>query len=318
MTVHPFDVRGLKMPFPSHEPNPARKGADEAMWAFIDKHGLCPSTADRKRLQATETVLCMALYYPTADAYRFQVLCQWLGWTFIADDTTDNPPASREPQTAADVILPMTAVLDSQPATTPLARALAEVHAMISSGRSIGWQAEFNLATKNWLWAAYAHAVYCAAHQTPAVTDYLASTHCDTSGFPLILAMCEYAEGADLPQTVRQLPAWITMRRAAADHAGLVNDLYSAHHEGPGGWLFNTALVLSAEHHTDMDTAIRDTVSLANSRLDAYCEAKDRLEAQLRVTEDSTTRAIALRIADSYADMMRGNLDWHTRASRYA
>jgi (+)-beta-caryophyllene/(+)-caryolan-1-ol synthase len=317
MTVHPFDVRGLKMPFPSHEPNPARKGADENMWAFIDKHDICPAAVDRKRMRATESVLCMALYHPRADAHRFQVLCQWLGWAYITDDTTDNPPASREPRTAADVILPMTAVLDGRPATTPLARALADVHATIIAGRSTGWQTEFILATKRWLWAAYAHSVYSAAQQTPTVTGYLASIHGDTSGYPMALALCEYADGVDLPETVRKLPAWITMHRAAADYMGLVNDLHSAHYEGPDGWLFNTALLMAAEHRTDMGSAIRDTVSLANGRLDAFCEARNSLEAQLRVTQDDTSCALALRVADSYADMMRGNLDWHTRADRY-
>ena len=318
MSMSPGDVHGLKMPIPLHDPNPHRNGADAAMWEWIDKHQLCSGAAERQRMRAAESVLCMALYHPTADAFRFEGLCRWLGWSFLIDDVIDNPPVSTDPRAAAEVLQPLMAVLDGQKATTTLARGLADMWAHVTEGRSPGWLAEFTNATRRWLWAPYAHAAYVASGQHPTFADYRASTHSDVGGNLIPMALCEYAAGLDLPAPVRNLPAWIVMRRAASDHVGLVNDVYSTHIEDPQTWYFNMAFVLARQYGIDMAEAVQHTVTMANDCVDTYLRARRDVEAQLVGKVSEATRAAAIAIADAYGDAMRGNYDYHLRAERYA
>jgi (+)-beta-caryophyllene/(+)-caryolan-1-ol synthase len=225
------------------------------MWEWIDGHDICSGAAERQRMRATEGVLCMALYYPDADAVTFERLCQWLGWAFVADNVIDNPPVSIHPHATDAVIDPMVAVLDGGPAATPLAAALADVRSQVMAGRSTAWRDEFTQATRQWLWSAYAHAVHHASGQRPTLTDYQSAAHRHASGYPMTLALCEYATGTDLAARVRNLPAYTVMRRAAADHLGLVNDLYSAHIEDPSERYHNMVFVVARQHRISIADA---------------------------------------------------------------
>ncbi len=307
----------LDMPLPAHDPNPVWKDADTAMWEWIDSHGICPEAAERQRMRAAESVLCIALYYPAADTATFEGLCRWLGWAFVADDVIDNPPASTDPCAATAAIAPMAAVLDGEGAASPLAAALADMRSQVMTGRSAAWRSDFTEATRRWLWAAYSHAVQHASGQYFSLAEYRASMHRYASGYPMTLALCEYATGTDLPETVRNLPAFTVMRRAAADHLGLVNDLYSAHIEDPDERYHNTVFVMARQRRLSVaDTAARVT-GIANGHLATYQAARRDLVAQLEAAVSGAPRTAALTVADAYGTLIRGNFDYHAHAERY-
>ncbi|SEP59348.1 (+)-beta-caryophyllene/(+)-caryolan-1-ol synthase [Streptomyces sp. yr375] len=107
------------------------------------------------------------------------------------------------------------------------------------------------------------------------------------------------------------------MRRAAADHLGLVNDLYSAGIEDPGERYHNLVFVLARQEHLALEDATRQAVRLANGFVHSYLAARDDLAAQLEAVPDAAVRATATEVATAYGTLMRGNLDYHTRAERY-
>ncbi|MGW4800557.1 terpene synthase family protein, partial [Nonomuraea sp. NPDC004297] len=214
------------MPFPERRPNPAHRRAEAGMWRWIGETGLCPTEPARANTERTMPALLMALYYPRAGAGILELLAQWTAWAFIVDDEFDDGAAGRDPATVLAAITSLVDVMDGAPPANPLAEALAGLWQRLTARCPAAWGRVFRRDVVAWLNTYYVEAVDRIAAPVPSGADFVLHRR-ESVGIRTFLDGCEPALGLHPPDAVRLLPAFAAARRAACDHVGLINDIFS-------------------------------------------------------------------------------------------
>lgn len=305
------------MPFPEHAPNPAHRQAEQGMWHWIDQMGLCPTREARANTERTMPALLMALYYPHADADILELLSQWAAWAFIVDDEFDDGAAGRDPATVLAAITSLANVMNGEKSANPLAEALADLWARLTARCSLPWRGIFRSDVTAWLNTYYVEAVDRIAMHVLSAADFVPHRR-ESVGIRTFLDECEPALGLDPPDAVRLLPALSAARRAACDHVGLINDIFSVEKDLEVGYWHNAVFIMRHDHDHPLQEAVRQVNELLTGIVHQLIDAQARLPAELDAAGvGEPARSQALALVRGYLDTVRGNYDFHFQVPRY-
>ncbi|MFD5463355.1 terpene synthase family protein [Kitasatospora sp. NPDC127059] len=310
--------------------NPGTEKAEQDMWQWLDEFGLCRSPEARANVRRSRVAYCIGLYYPSAHLDVLVLITRFTGWSLLIDEEFDAGPARNDPGACLSAVTALLAPFTTAPAHSPartepsdrgghraMADAAAHLWGQLAPIRSPAWTSRFRAHLANWLWGFYGETVDRAVHRLPEPAEYHERRR-EMFGVPWYLDLCEVACAVDLPDAVHRLPAFRTLYNAVCDTTALCNDRVSADRERATGYLHNAVTIL--EHHrgwtprkaaAHVDRMIVDGADLITA---AHRDLPRQLD-QAGLPRASI--ADALRCADAYLDVVRGNHSYHHTSARY-
>ena len=121
-------------------------------------------------------------------------------------------------------------------------------------------------------------------------------------------------EGIEVPDAVREEPAFEVMRQATNLCVSYVNDVFSYAKESSAGETSNLVIIYE-QAGMDLRDSMQAAMVTSDRVVEEYFEAKAYLEAELEDELDQATRDY-IKVMQ---DWMRGNFDWYNdlRTDRY-
>ncbi|MCF3101805.1 hypothetical protein IPZ58_09435 [Streptomyces roseoverticillatus] len=202
--------------------------------------------------------------------------------------------------------------MDGGPATTPLARALADISARLTRLGSLAQTARFHDKVRGYLFGCLAESACRATRHSPTVEDYLA-LRVQASADYTCLALVEPACGGPEP-TSPQLhhPHVQALTTHAAYIIAMANDVFSLPREirnCPTDFIFNLALVCAHAEGSSIQNGLARAAALTNERIRAFYE----LYKHAIPAADAPTRTYLHAIAA----WLQGTYDWMINSGRY-
>ncbi|MCX5416734.1 terpene synthase family protein [Streptomyces sp. NBC_00059] len=305
------------MPFRSAGCNPGMAEAGRAAWRWAGEHALGLSPSVRTRMLRARPELRTSLLFPEVPQDRLDLFSQWLFWAYLVDDEFDDGPAGQEPDVCGGTIGRLVEVFQGAGPRSPMEHALVDLRERTFRDRSPLWTGRFGRHTVRWLWTHYAEAVERAAGQLPGRADFVRHRR-DSGAMRVFLDLHEAADGPELPQPARALPAYAALRDAVTDHSGLCNDICSVEKEAVVGYAHNAVRLV----HRDRGYTLQQAVNEAGIQLSRIAERLQRAEKELAAQIgaagiEGPARAALERCARDYRGLVRGDFDYHARAERY-
>lgn len=322
MTAHEPDTL-----FPvSIRPHPAAAAAEEDMRRWLDGFGLCRAPGARATLHRARVAHCIGLFHPEAPQEAIRLLSRVAGWSLMIDEEFDSGPARTDPAACAAAVTAILGALAPIPepgrftvrdTDDAMTRAAADLRRSLESGCPVGWSARFHAHMADWMWGIYAEVVDRTAGRRPALAE-LRERRRDSYGLPWYLDLCEIAVGVYLPEAVHRLPAFRALSAAACDITALCNDRASADRERTMGDVHSVVLLLEDRHGMSPAQAASRADEMITEDAERIRSAYRDLPGQLRAAGlDGPTARDAMRCADGYLDMVRGNHAYHRTCGRY-
>ncbi|MBD0844323.1 terpene synthase family protein [Streptomyces sp. TRM68416] len=297
-------------------------GADKAewdLWRWLDSFGLCRSERTRSNVRASRVAYCIGLYYPSAPLESLVLISRFTGWSLLIDEEFDAGPAGRDPAACLAAVTGLVDVFGraAAPSREAMPRAATALWERLAPRRSAAWKARFRTHMANWLWGFYTETMDRAVGRLPDLPEFHERRR-EMFGAPWYLDLCEVAIGVDLPDAVHRLPAFRALSAAVADTTALCNDRVSADRERAVGYFHNAVCLL--EHHRGWppDKAAAQVDRMITEGVDRITAAYRDLPHQLdRSGLPEQAVEAALRCADAYLDVVRGNHGYHRTSGRY-
>ncbi|MER6910471.1 terpene synthase family protein [Streptomyces sp. NPDC000594] len=311
-----FSSTDFSMPFPPAGPNQSLTQAEIATWQWIDTAGICQAPANRRYLRRTQPELVSALYYPHATPEVVGLIGQWTAFAFILDDEFDDGPAGKQPSFSAEAIQHLTEVMHGAEPTNLLSEALLDLWNRLTADRSASWRRSFRTDVSKWLWTYYAETIDRTSGRLPSIDEY--QMHRIYSvGMPMYLDMCEIACAIDLPEPVRQLPAWRELRDSACQRVGLYNDLLSARKERISAYSHNAVFILEKNHQHSTPEAVRRVNNLVTTKVKKMISLEKQVLDQVATLGDEDLIPDILQCLTAYRQLVRGDHDYAFLSQRY-
>ncbi|MCX3063774.1 terpene synthase family protein [Streptomyces beihaiensis] len=300
--------------------NSAADEAERDMWRWLDGFGLCRSEHARANVRAARVAYCVGLYYPSASLDRLVLISRFTGWSLLIDEEFDAGPAGRDPASCLAAVTELTEVFDASAGRAlggAMAMAAAELWGQLAPVRSAAWRMRFRSHMANWLWGFYGETVDRAVGRLPGLEEFHERRR-EMFGVPWYLDLCEHAAGVDLPDAVHRLPAFRALAAAVSDTTALCNDLVSADRERAVGYFHNAVCLLEHHHGWSPQKAAARVGRMIAEGADRITAAYHDLPRQLdRSGLPARAATEALRCADAYLDVVRGNHSYHHTSGRY-
>lgn len=287
------------------------------MWAWLEEHRLVRSQAARRHWQRSNPALASALYHPRSDPAALPVQVLYMAWAFVVDDEFDDGPAGSDPVRCLKAVSGLLAVFDGSPGGNPLSKAFALLWPELSVGRSASWQNAFRVDMAAWLWTYYTEAVDRRSGRVPTVTEYQVHRR---YGVDLLnfFDLAELGTRIDLPDAVRHLPAFVSLRHSGVEQIGLFNDICSARKERAAGYRHNIVFILEHHHGCTTQEAVDTANAMVTDCVHRMVAARTALDGELDAAGISAVlRQDARAAADNIIAVVRGNVEYHARSERY-
>ncbi|MFB6878661.1 terpene synthase family protein [Streptomyces sp. NPDC056323] len=251
----------------------------------------------------------MSLFYPRATAADLLPISQLVSLAFVIDDAFDDIIPS--PAQCHDRLRSLHGVLAGQAPADRWSRALHDVWGRLLEGRPSCWQRAFHRDVSDHLWSPYREVVDRSSGNWPALWSHHENRRY-SFGTYFLLDYHEVVTGTFLPEDIRRLPGFSSLRTAVADQIAIVNDVFSCHKEEPTGGHHNFVLLAERHHSCSRSTAIGRAQALADTYLTHAITARTELEDQLAaVSAPHEEQHAYLRVADAHIATIRGNYDYH-------
>lgn len=279
--------------------------------AWIQQMGIVSSTSSVQHVDTYRLDRYSARICPTAPAENLDLLNDWVAWGTLLDDRFE----TRDPGAIRAALDNMTLLLQDG----ELRQGRRDgIHAF-AFGLANLWQRTLAVAPGTrqriaadlirWL-ETYDHDAHLRRDGAwPSVENYL--EHRIWAGaVPAYMGLTEVATGNEVSEPLRSLPVVQDLRRAAAEHICMVNDVYGVEREQSRGDVVNILLVL--EHHQGFDrrASVGHVQHLANETLNTFCSLEDQLLSIVAGTRGTSTTQVARMVAGLRA-WISGNLEWH-------
>ncbi len=314
-------IPDIPLPFPRRI-NPLADAVEQHNRAWARRFGLVGSDAAARRFDDSDYGGFAARTYCTA-VYEDLALCvEWMAWYALLDDQLSE--GAYNTAQAWDRALPglCTAVLhpeqDTDSQASPAVRALTDMCRRTLRRMSPTWYERFASHLLSTLRSLAAEATADRGlHGDLSVEQYLALRRA-TAGVPFYVDLIELTEHIEVPEAVRQTPAFQELVAATTDLVCLHNDLYSLDKELARGNVLNLVLVLERVHGMARDQALEAVAARATQRVEQFCAARQRLRATLaRMSVDGATIQEIGRCVTGMQDWINGNLEWCRYTPRY-
>jgi hypothetical protein len=241
---------------------------------------------------------------------------QWIMWMDVIDDAIESMGAAEIRAT----LEPITEILrHDDPSTAgtlagPLIVSFGDLWLRTREGMSARWRARVAH-----IWTACAdtmpwEAGNRAAGRAPDLDDYLA--HRATAGATfLALVLNEALQRHELPDAVYHSGPLTALRFLAGDHICWVNDLLSLEREERHGDVHNLVLVLEQSGGYDRAGAVRETVRMANERMQTIQQLIPSAQRSPRLGHVQTS--LMDLAADDILQWIAGSLEFHRMSTRH-
>lgn len=281
---------------------------------------------DEPAMVRHDLALCAAGIHPDATPEQLDLDAAWLAWGTYADDYY---PAvfgrTRDLASAKVCTERLSALMPLDPGATPpepvnaLERGLADLWSRTAAGMAPEARRAFretvDTMTAGWLWEIGNQ----IQHRIPDPVDYIEMRRA-TFGADLTMSLSRLAHGRRVPPEICRSGPLRSLENAAADYAGLMNDVFSYQKEIEyEGEVHNGILVVQTFFGCDYPTALHIIDDLMTSRMREFQHVAAH---ELPVVYDDFQLPPETREAvDGYVreleHWMAGILIWHRDCRRY-
>lgn len=315
--MEPFVLPEFHMPFVSTGLNLGMAEAEAALWPWLEIHGLVRSDAARGSINRSRPVLASALYHVQSDPEVLPLLGQFMAWAFLVDDEFDDGPLGQDPAACREAVAGLLAVFDGRPADNAPSRAFADLWSRLAQGRSQSWRDTLRESITSWLWTYCTEAVDRVTGRVPLPDDYRTHRRYGV-GLLMFFDLNEQGTVIDLPDPVRRLNSFTSLRNAAAEQIGLFNDICSFRKERAAGYQYNLIHVMQHHYRAPLQETVHAAGSLVSDCVQRMTKARAALDLELTAAAlPAPLRQDARAAADSIIALVRGNHDYHFTVERY-
>nr|WP_093613679.1 terpene synthase family protein [Streptomyces indicus] len=327
-----FQLPEIRIPFPlTLSPHLDAARAEVLRWAremgLTRPDPLLPGSDiwDERKLAGFDLALCAAGIHPDATPEGLDLTTQWLAWGTYGDDLfpvvygrTRDLAGAKACVERLRLFLPPD-LSPAPPPATALERSLADLWRRTAAPMDPAARAAFRRAIADmldsWLW----ELANQAQHRVPDPVDYVEMRR-RTFGADFTMSLSRIGHGTSVPPEVYESGTIRALENAAADTAGLLNDLFSYRKEIEyEGELHNAVLVVRTFFACTLPQATAIVTDLLHSRL-AQFQHVAALELPL-LHEDFALPQETRTVLDGYVrdlqNWLRGILNWHENIHRY-
>jgi germacradienol/geosmin synthase len=280
---------------------------------------------DAHMLASFDFAICAATIHPDASGPELDLSADWLTWGTYADDYFPSIFGRTRDMAGAKVFnerlpafMPLGAAPPPAPAN-PVERALADLWARTAGPMSDSARLQLRRSvldmTESWLWE-LANQIQ---NRIPDPVDYIEMRR-RTFGSELTMSLSRLAHLQTVPPEICRARPVRGLDNAAADFAGLANDIFSYQKEIQfEGELNNGVLVVQCFLDCDLGQAVDVVNDLMASRVRQFehivaAELPSLLD---QLDLDAHTREMLNRYVNELQDWMAGVLQWHRMTGRY-
>jgi germacradienol/geosmin synthase len=281
---------------------------------------------DEGKLAAADLALCAAGIHPDATAEQLDLTTGWLTWGTYGDDYYSlffgrgaNIPAAKVCNARLETFMPLD-LADMAVPVSALERGLADLwirtaEPMAEPSRRVFRKAIMDMLA-SWIWELGNR----AQNRIPDPVDYIEMRR-KTFGSDLTNSLSRLAYHENLPGQLYGSRLVVAMENAAADYAGLLNDVFSYQKEIQfEGEIHNGVLVVQNFLDCDAATAMRVVGDLMAARMTQFRNivAVELPEFFDALHLDAATREALRGHARNLENWLAGILNWHQGCHRYA
>ncbi|MEU8780787.1 family 2 encapsulin nanocompartment cargo protein terpene cyclase [Streptomyces sp. NPDC048637] len=281
---------------------------------------------DEPAMVRHDLALCAAGIFPDATPDQLDLSSAWLAWGTYADDyypqvfgRTRDIAAARVCTERLSAFMPLDTTTSAPEPVNALERGLADLWPRTTLSMAPEARRAFREAidtmTASWLWEIDNQ----IQNRIPDPVDYIEMRRA-TFGADLTMSLCRIGHGRQVPPEIYRTGTLRSLENAAADYAGLMNDVFSYQKEIEyEGEVHNGILVVQTFFGCDYPTALNIINDLMTSRMHEFQHvAAHELPV---VCEDFQLPAEAREALDGYVreleHWMAGILIWHRDCRRY-
>ncbi|MCR8579819.1 family 2 encapsulin nanocompartment cargo protein terpene cyclase [Streptomyces sp. Isolate_219] len=273
-----------------------------------------------------DLALCAAGIHPDATPEQLDLSAAWLAWGTYADDyypavfgRTRDIASAKVCTERLSAFMPLDATTPAPEPVNALERGLADLWTRTTGSMAPEARRAFRAAvdtmTASWLWEIDNQ----IQNRIPDPVDYIEMRRA-TFGADLTMSLSRIGRGRQVPPEIYRTGTLRSLENAAADYAGLMNDVFSYQKEIEyEGEVHNGLLVVQTFFGCDYPTALTIVHDLMTSRMREFQHvAAHELPV---VCEDFQLSAEAREALDGYVreleHWMAGILIWHRDCRRY-
>ncbi|MFE7540130.1 terpene synthase family protein [Streptomyces platensis] len=281
---------------------------------------------DEPALIRHDLALCAAGIHPDATPEQLDLAAAWLAWGTYADDyypavfgRTRDLASAKVCTERLSALMPLDATTSPPEPVNALERGLADLWPRTTAGMSPEARRAFretvDTMTASWLWEIGNQ----IQHRIPDPVDYIEMRRA-TFGSDLTMTLSRLGHGRRVPPEIYRTGTLRSLENAAADYAGLMNDVFSYQKEIEyEGEVHNGILVVQTFFGCDHPTALHIVHDLMTSRMREFQHvAAHELPV---VCDDFQLPPEAREAVDGYVreleHWMAGILIWHRDCRRY-
>ncbi|MFD9813464.1 family 2 encapsulin nanocompartment cargo protein terpene cyclase [Streptomyces sp. NPDC059080] len=285
-----------------------------------------PVIWDEHKLRAFDFALCSAGIHPDATPDGLDLTTGWLTWGTYGDDyypavfgRTRDAAGARTCTERLAAFMPVESGADIPEPLNALEHGLADLWRRTAGPMTPAARRTFRRTiedmTGSWLWELGNH----WANRIPDPVDYVEMRR-RTFGADLTMSLSRLGHGRTVPPEVYRTRPVQAMENAAADYAGLLNDLFSYQKEIQfEGEVHNAVLVVQ----NFFDCGLREALEIVNDLMTSRMrEFEHILAVELPALFDefgldAAARATLTGYAEELKHWLAGILIWHEGCHRY-
>ena len=303
----------------STSPGRFMQEAEEYAAAWVMRHHLLASSADRSRLSAMGPGALAAHCFPQATQAQMGLLAAWMSWLFVIDDRNDEGHQGRMPDLFAEELIGIheSALTGTAMCSGPLGEALKEIWEQVHIPMSTFWRQRFRHNMASFFSAYISQAAHRALHQVPAL-DTFPQLRRDAGAIWPSFDLMEWVQGHALPPSLYMSRCYQELLTSAADVVCWTNDLLTVEKELAFGDVYNYVFVLQHARSCGLRTAIDEVVRQTDIRINTFLN----VETALPETLDRLKLGVELQ-AQVHANVgmlrawIRGHVAWGEITGRY-
>ncbi|MGW3007401.1 terpene synthase family protein [Streptomyces sp. NPDC001219] len=329
----PSQLPDFAMPFTTTL-SPHLEGARGRVIAWAHRMGLLrpqpgvplSDVWDEPAMIRYDLALCAAGIHPDATPEQLDLTAAWLAWGTYADDyypavfgRTRDLAAAKVCTERLSACMPLDAATPVPEPVNALERGLADLWRRTTDGLAPeareAFRASVDTMTASWLWEIGNQ----IQHRVPDPVDYIEMRRA-TFGADLTMSLSRLTRARQIPPEIYRSGPLRALENAAADYAGLMNDVFSYQKEIEyEGEVHNGILVVQTFFDCDRPTAQAIVHDLMTSRMREFQHvAAHELPV---VCDDFQLSAAEREVLDGYVreleQWMAGILIWHRDCLRY-
>ncbi|MEA5567333.1 terpene synthase family protein [Anabaena sp. UHCC 0399] len=307
-----FTIPNFTYPFPSSI-NPNAKDVELHLLEWLNNFSLVTESTICKVL-AIKLHLLAAYTYPTASITSLEIATDFLAWTFIYDDKSEEMGIPEKINNLYqlnhrlnEILRGVNPVKEDQ----PLIHALANICQRLKKQCSMNSYNRFIKGVEGFINASAWEAKNNCAEIKPTLSTYLKMRPYIGGGYPL-LDLIELVEGIEFGSEFVNHPTIQALRLTTNNIVLWSNDIVSCHKEYKAGQYHNLAIILHQTRNCTLEEAIQKAKQMHDAEVESFCELVSQLPSLSLLVDAEMQRYVA-----GLQSWISGHCDWFSISGRY-